>query len=219
MSDATTTPEATGPDLHKAIVRIVAGGIGEGVDRLMAVARSLEESEEPSDTTGPFTADPTLMAIVGWASEFPEFVRGVGDSASRMTYPITRVTGVALETAMYLAEITGVKAFVADLAEPAVRAWNEERERLTSVGTAEYARGRVLAAEAFERSVEGIVGLLSESDELADLVREQTLGVTGAAVQEIRETGAAADSLTEGIFRRILRREVRPIPPRPDEAE
>jgi hypothetical protein len=46
-------------------------------------------------------------------------------------------------------------------------------------------------------------------------VREQTLGITGSAVREIRETGAAADLLTERFFRRILGRETRPLPPKP----
>ena len=66
---------------------------------------------------------------------------------------------------------------------------------------------------AFQESTDGIVGLLSNSEELGDLVREQTLGVTGSAVQEVRETGAAADGLTEGVFRRIFRRDDRPLPP------
>jgi hypothetical protein len=70
----------------------------------------------------------------------------------------------------------------------------------------------VLSVQAFERSVDGIVGYLSESDELGELVREQTIGITGAAVQEIRETGAAADGLTEGIFRKLLGRDRRPLP-------
>ncbi|MGI9584775.1 MAG: hypothetical protein ACR2N7_04225, partial [Acidimicrobiia bacterium] len=99
--------------------------------------------------------------------------------------------------------------------EPMRTAFAEESERLTAVGTAEYARGRVLATYAFEQSVGGIVGLLSESEELGELVREQTLGITGSAVQEIRETGAAADGLTENIFRKVLGRSSRQLPPAP----
>ncbi|MDK1010175.1 MAG: hypothetical protein QGM48_03700, partial [Actinomycetota bacterium] len=62
---------------------------------------------------------------------------------------------------------------------------------------------------------DGIVGYLGESEELGELVREQTIGITGAAVQEIRETGAAADALTEGIFRRLLGRDRQTLPPAP----
>lgn len=201
-------------DIHKTVVRIVAGGIGEGIDRLMKVSAQLDETEvsEDSDLV-PFRADPRLMAMVGWMSELPEMTRGMRESADRVTYPVTRAAGVAYDTTAYLAQMTGITAFVDGLTAPLREALADEQDRLTAVGTAEYARGRVLATYAFERSVEGIVGLLSESEELGELVREQTIGITGSAVQEIRETGAAADGLTEGIFRRILRRDDRVLPP------
>jgi hypothetical protein len=176
--DAESTPmEVESPpraDLYTTLVRVVSGGIGEGIDRLLQVSAELDEaSVEPDGDLKPFVADANVMAA------------------------------------------TGVASFVEGFTAPVREALAEERERLTAVGTAEYARGRVLAVHAFEQSVEGIVGLLSESEELGELVREQTLGVTGSAVQEIRETGAAADGLTEGIFRRIFRREDRPLPPKP----
>lgn len=59
------------------------------------------------------------------------------------------------------------------------------------------------------------MGYIGESDELGELVREQTLGITGAAVREIRETGAAADGLTEGLFRKLLGKEKWAVPPLP----
>ncbi len=203
-------------NLHKAIVRVVAGGIGEGIDRLLKVSAELDEAEVDTNH-GPTSikAPPNVMALVGWASEFPEFVHGLGDASYRMTYPLARAAGVAIDTTAYLAEATGVASFIAGVTEPMRTALAEESERLSAVGTAEYARGRVLATYAFEQSVNGIVGLLSESDELGELVREQTLGITGSAVQEIRETGAAADSLTENIFRKLLGRSGRQLPPAP----
>lgn len=204
-------------DAYATIVRLVAGGIGEGIDRLLAMSNELDDADvAPSgELVGPIHADPTLMAAVGWVSELPRTITAVGTTSYRMAYPVIRVAGVAVDTAAYLAGITGVSAFVAGVTEPARTALAQERLRLSDVGTAEYARGRVLAVRAFESSVNGIVGLLSESEELGDLVREQTLGITGSAIQEIRETGAAADRLTEGIFRRLGRRPARQLPPRP----
>jgi len=201
-------------DMYKTLVRVVAGGIGESLDRLMDVSARLDDLDAEPDA-GPMLvdADPNVMAAVGWFSELPELAVGVVQSAKRMTYPVTRAAGVAIDTTAYVAELTGVAPFVAGLTEPTRIALAEEIERLTNVGTAEYARGRVLAVYAFQESTDGIVGLLSKSEELGDLVREQTLGVTGSAVQEVRETGAAADGLTEGVFRRIFRRDDRPLPP------
>lgn len=208
--------EAEQMDLHKAIVRIVSGGIGEGINRLLKVSAELDEAEvDVADGPTSIQAPSSVMALVGWASEFPEFVHGLGDASYRMAYPLARAAGVAIDTTAYLAEATGVSSFIAGVTEPMRTAFAEESERLTAVGTAEYARGRVLAVYAFEQSVEGMVSLLSESDELGELVREQTLGITGSAVQEIRETGAAADGLTENIFRKLLGRSSRQVPPAP----
>ena len=210
-----TTLEPRSPDVaYKTVVRVVSGGIGEALDRLMRVSEELDSLEQDPDA-GPMLvkADPNVMAFVGWMSELPNLVGGAAESAQRMAYPVLRTMGVAIDTTAYLAEVTGVAGFVAGLTEPARTAIAEERERLTNVGTAEYARGRVLSVYAFQRSTDGIVSLLSDSPELAELVREQTIGITGSAVQEIRETGAAADGLTEGVFRRLLRRPDRPLPP------
>jgi hypothetical protein len=202
---------------HKTVVRLIAGGIGEGFDRLMQLSNALEDSDtDPASTpVTPIHADPRLMAIVGWVSELPSQTRAVVSTTSKVMYPVTRAAGVAWDTGAYVARATGIASFVEGLTEPLLTAINEERERLASVGTAEYARGRVLAVQAFEQSVDGIMGYIGDSDELGDLVREQTLGITGSAVREIRETGAAADGLTEGIFRRLLGRDQRAVPPRP----
>ena len=204
-------------DLYSTLVRVLSGGIGEGIDRLMAVSAELDtdDVESSGGMVGPVTADPTMMALIGWASELPDTIRGLGESTYRMAYPVFRVTGVAVDTAAYVAETTGIASFVAGVTEPFRSAVAEERQRLADIGTAEYLRGRKLATFAFEQSIDGIVGLLSESEELGELVREQTLGVTGSAVQEIRETSAAADGLTEGLFRRLMRRPDRAVPPSP----
>ena len=71
------TPEVdTRPTIderHRVVVRLIAGGIGQGIDRLMAVSRDLDEADtDPVSTLPePIHADPTLMAIVGWVSELP----------------------------------------------------------------------------------------------------------------------------------------------------
>jgi hypothetical protein len=220
MTDSTTTElpkQPTGADRHRTIVRLVAGGLGEGIDRLMALSSALDEADVDPDSAdpGPIHADPTMMAVLGWVSEIPLQLKSISDSTSRATFPITRTAEVAWDTAAFVARATGVSAFVEGFTEPFLVAWQEERERLASVGTAEYARGRVLAVEAFEQTVGGVMGFIGQSEELGDLVREQTLGITGSAVREIRETGAAADGLTEGIFRRLLGRDARSVPPRP----
>jgi hypothetical protein len=220
MTDSETPPEVVDQpraDLYTTLVRVVVGGIGEGIDRLLAVSAELDDADvaAPGELVGPITADPTMMAAIGWTSELPRTIRSLGESTYRFAYPFVRMVGVAGETTAFVAEATGIAPFLAGLTQPLRTALADERERLADVGAAEYARGRVLATYAFEQSVDGIVSLLSDSEELGELVREQTLGVTGSAVQEIRETSAAADRLTEGIFRRLVRRPDRALPPTP----
>ncbi len=206
-----------GPELHKALVRLIAGGIGEGIDRITAITVELDAADQDPESveTAPLVTNPTAMTLVGWVSELPEQISSARSSVQRMAYPITRLLGVVYGTGAAVAEATGVAGFVASATEPTRVALAEELDRLAMVGTAEYARGRVLSMYAFERSIDGIVGYLGNSEEVGELVREQTLGITGAAVQEIRETGAAADGLTEGVFRKLLGRSMRPLPPTP----
>jgi hypothetical protein len=204
-------------DSYKTLVRVIAGGIGEGLDRLMKASAELDatEIEAVPDVVGPFAANPITMAIVGYAYELPEQVAAASTSALRRLSPITRFSRVVIDTGSVLAEATGVASFVADLTLPTRQALMEEFQRLGAVGSAEYSRGRVLAIETFTESVDGIIGYLGDSDQVGELIREQTLGVTGAAIQEIRETGAAADGLTEGIFRKVFRRDLMSLPPKP----
>jgi hypothetical protein len=220
MTDTPTDAVDSRPrdvDLHKTLVRLISGGVGEGIDRLKALTAELESADHDPESveTVPIATNPVAMTLVGWASEWPEQVNSACSSAQAMTYPLTQSFMVVYNTAAAVAEATGIAGIVSSLTAPTRRALAQELDRLSKVGTAEYARGRVLSVQAFERSVDGIVGYLSKSDELGELVREQTIGITGAAVQEIRETGAAADGLTEGIFRKLLGRDRRPLPPVP----
>jgi hypothetical protein len=154
------------------------------------------------------------MVLVGWVSEWPEQFNAM--SANLSESPLSRLLGVVYNTGAAIADATGLAGFVSSVTKPSRVALAEEIERLAHVGTAEYARGRVLAVQAFERSFDGIVGYMGESDEVTELVRQKTIGITGSAVQEIRETGAAADGLTEGVIRKLFGRTVRALPPMPE---
>ncbi len=216
-SDLAAVDGAPDVDLYQTLVRLVAGSIGEGLERLRTLAGELDAADDDPESVGVIdvTANPVAMALVGFISEAPTQLRSATSTTRRMLYPIEQLAGVALSTCAVVAEATGVTGFVASVTEPTRTAIGVEINRLTDVGTAEYARGRVLSFQVFERSVNGMIEYLGTSDELGDLVREQTLGVTGAAVQEIRETSAAVDGLTEGIFRKLLGRTIREMPPMP----
>ncbi len=196
-------------------MRIATGGVGEVVDRVRALAVELESADTDPDSVEavPLTTNRTAMVLVGWVSEWPEQINTM--SANLKETPLARLFGVVYNTGAAVAEATGAASFVSSVTEPGRAALAEEIDRLAKVGTAEYARGRVLAVQAFERSFDGFVGYMGDSEEVSDLVREQTIGITGSAVQEIRETGAAADGLTEGLLNRLRGRKPRTVPPLP----
>ncbi|MCL1598746.1 MAG: hypothetical protein M3094_06155, partial [Actinomycetia bacterium] len=173
------------------------------------------EVDTAPESAGPYATSPGVMTFLGMVYEAPDLVSRASTNVAAMLYPIARIAEVAIDTGAYVAEATGLAPFLSGLTQPTRESLVVEIERLSSVGTAEYARGRILATEVFTQSVDGIVGYLSESEEVGDLIREQTLGFAGGAVQEVRETGAAADGLTEGIFRRIFGREIAVLPPKP----
>jgi hypothetical protein len=221
MTDASSAtspappPQATDAEIHRAIVRIATGGIGEVLDRVRALAVELESADTDPDSAKavPLTTNRTAMVLVGWVSEWPEQFKTVASNVEQS--PLARLVGVAYNTGAAVAEATGVASFVSSVTEPSRVALADEIDRLAKVGTAEYARGRVLAVQVFEKSFDGIVGYMGDSEEVSELVRQQTLGITGSAVQEIRETGAAADGLTEGLLNKLRGRKPRPIPPIP----
>jgi len=208
--------QPTDAEIHRTIVQIATGGIGEMIDRVRALAIELESADTDPDSVEPvpLTTNRSAMVLVGWVSEWPEQLdaarSNLGDS------PLARLVGVVYNTGAAFAETTGIAGFVSSVTEPSRIALADEIERLAKVGTAEYARGRVLAVQAFEESFDAIVTYMGDSEEVGELVRQQTIGITGSAVQEIRETGAAADGLTEGVIHKLFRRKVQPLPPMPE---
>jgi hypothetical protein len=215
-SDISPSPKPTDAEIHRTIVRIATGGIGEILDRVRALAAELEmaDTDPESVSAVPLSTNHTAMVLVGWVTEWPEQFDTARSKLQETQ--LSRLVGVMYNTGAAIAEATGIAGFVSSVTEPGRVALAEEIDRLAKVGTAEYARGRVLAVQAFEQSFDGVVAYMGDSEEVSELVRQQTLGITGTAVQEMRETGAAADGLTEGVFRKLLRRSVRTVPPMPD---
>lgn len=134
-------------DLYKTLVRLVSGGVGEGLDRLKMLALELDTADQDPDSveTVPLATDPAAMVLIGWMSEWPDRAEAALSTGSQMSGPFAKLIGVAYGTGAALAEATGVAGFVAEVTAPARQALSEEIDRLSKVGTAEYARGRVFA--------------------------------------------------------------------------
>lgn len=210
-------PEATSEatdwaTAYTSIVRLGAGLVGTILDRADHAESSLPE--EPADRTPEPVADGDLLGSVvfGFAADLP-------DRIGRVTAAVTENTGPIRGVVSWGWRVTAASPIGWVMSKPvdAVRdRVDVEAERLAAIGRSEYAQGRVLFENVVDTAIDGMLDNVSESEALNELIRDQALGIGGAAIQEVRETGAAADSLTDTIVRKLLRRPPRPLPPMPD---
>ncbi len=84
------------------------------------------------------------------------------------------------------------------------------------LGRASEPTARLVARRAYLEAVDDFIGHLSQNDELASLVQEQSVGLATEFVDEVRERTVSADTLAESIVRRILKRPPRPALPPPE---
>jgi len=196
-------------DPYRSLVRLIAGGVSIGADRIQELD-TVSSNAVPSDEEFRSDWESVLAAFVGIAAEAPERVAGALGTARQLAAP---VGAIAKPVASAMAT-TFVGRVVASLGESAAG----EAGRLAALGRTEIGRGRELATAIYGETVDSLIGDLSGRDALDELVADQAMGVTRGAVQEVRETGAAADWLTESIFRGVFRRPRRPVPPRPADA-
>ena len=198
-------------DAYGAVVRLVAGGAGYGLDQL----KQLEQNLEPSDSaeTGEVHADwgSAAALVVGFVADLPDRLERGRSSLESVSAPL----GSLGRPLWRVVSVTALGRVVEGSIEATRDIVDAEVRRLVELGRIEYANGRVLASAVLNEGIDAMLDAVSDSDSLSALVREQTMGVTGGAVREVRETGAAADGLTEEIFRRLLRRPRRAFPPRP----
>jgi len=201
-------------DAYHAIVRLAAGAAGFGLEHL----RTLEEGMEPSDVDTDHLLEDlgvdwatAVALLVGFVSDMPDRVGRSARSVAATTEPVWKLAAPVWR----VAAATPVGWIGGRAASTAGQAVRNEAERLVKLGRVEYATGVQLAAEVMDQTTNAFIDYLSASPALADLVSEQAMGVTGGAVREVRETGAAADGVTESLLRRVLRRPPRTAPPRP----
>jgi len=199
-------------DPYRAVVRLIAGGVSLGAEGLRAAdAAAGAEEGSAADAVGfSATLESATALIVGVAVETPDRIVSLFDTADRVMAPVR----TAARPVVGALRQSFVGRVVGELGTNTAA----EAARLAAVGRAEINQGRRLAITAYNEAVDGFIEQLSGRQSLDDLVSDQTLGVGKGAVEEVRETGAAADWLSESMFRRVLRRPPRSMPPKPSPA-
>lgn len=201
-------------DAYRAVVRLAAGAAGFSLDHLRKLEEGMGPSEDDADILNEdLGADwaTAVALLVGFVSDLPDRVGRSARSVAETTAPVRKLA----EPLWRFAAATPVGWVTGSAASAAGEAVRSEAERLVKLGKVEYATGVQLAAEVMDQTTNAFIDYLSASPALADLVSEQAMGVTGGAVREVRETGAAADGITESFLRRVLKRPPRTTPPRP----
>lgn len=206
MTELATQREEWSP--YAAVVRLLAGAIGFGLEQLQRIEGELADRDVVLEAPALEADWGTAGALfVGFVADLPDRVTRSADTLSRAAAPVRS----AAEPVGRLLSRTALGAVMSELRGT----FAAEGERLAAIGRSEYLRGRVVAESVAGQGVDAVVEYLGDSDAVDDFVHEQAFGVGRGAVQEVRETGAAADGLSEAMFRRLLRREPRRLPPEP----
>lgn len=90
-----------------------------------------------------------------------------------------------------------------------------EVDRWLERSRTEARHSRALARVALEETVERSLEELAHNPDIRDLVLEQSTGLAGDVIEEVRERSASADTLVEGWVRRLLMRPPRKSPQEP----
>ncbi len=199
---------------YSSAVRVAAGVVGVLADRAHEAANSApaHDREESPAVEGLSTqSDVPGMVLFGLAADLPT-------RFGRMTASIGDNTGFVRDIVGYGWRVTTnspVGWLMSKPIEAVLQRVEAEAGRLSEIGRSEVAQGKALVETVVDSTIDGVLDNVSESDALNELIREQAFGITDSAIQEVRETGAAADNLTDSAIRKILRREPRALPPRP----
>ncbi len=84
-----------------------------------------------------------------------------------------------------------------------------EIARWIELGRAEEPRSQALAQVALDDTLDIALGIMAENPEVRDLVMQQSSGLAGEVVDEMRERAVSADTLVEAVIHRLFRR---PLP-------
>jgi hypothetical protein len=244
MSDAVTTPErsqtnaAVQPmqpaqpaalpapaqaaddfDVTLALMRLLVGAALVGGETLRARLRQWESelpTSAPANEMPPGTVRGLVRhAMLGMLFETEQRVgRGLSTAAYRSGVATRFLLGAMARTLQW-EPLDPVRWRVDDLLTQGM----ETVRRWTAAGELEEEQARWLARKALPGALDEFLDVLTKNPEVRALVEEQSVGLAGAAVNEVRERTVSADVLAERLVHGLLRRPVEngsppPTPPR-----
>jgi hypothetical protein len=88
-------------------------------------------------------------------------------------------------------------------------------DRWVKLGRAEAQRSRELTGTVLETTVDNSIDFVTTSPQVREVIRETSSGLGSEAADALRGRSVSADTIAEGLARRIFRRSPREYPPEP----
>ena len=212
---ATPAPEF---DRVQAITRFLVGGVLEGTDEFAkrlelweAYLRELLPDASP-DLSEASARELLRYGLVGFIFESE-------DSGRILLQKLWKVPGGMAKTAVRPSKSLANSRFtrplrrrldrMADRGEKQIMRWIERGHR-------EEPLSRNLARLGIQEITDEFINQLAQNEEVKELVQEQSMGLAGEAVDQVRERTFSADTLVERIARALTRRPPRLEPPLAD---
>ncbi|MBE2223493.1 MAG: hypothetical protein IAF02_18275 [Anaerolineae bacterium] len=224
MTDVDTAVSITDdPEFDKlqAFTRFVVGGALEGVDEFTQRLELWEayirgEMPEPSpDLSEASERDLIRYGLIGFIFESEDTGRKILKSLLKVPGGVAR-TAVRPTKSVANSRFTGPIRRrldrMADRGESQILRWIER-------GHAEEPLSRNLARLGVQEITDEFINQLAQNEEVKELVQEQSMGLAGEAVDQVRERTFSADTLVERIARAVTRRSPRLEPPMADLSE
>lgn len=213
-----TIPDEPDFDKLHAATRFLVGvaieGTNEFTQRLQLWQDYLREEmpEISSDLSDASEQDLLRYAVIGFIFESEDSGRSILKKLLKVPGGVAR-TAVRPTKSLANSRLTGPFRRridrMADRGEDRLMRWIQR-------GYDEEPISRNLARLGVQEITDEFINLLAENEEVKSLVQEQSMGLAGEAVDQVRERTFSADTLVERIARAVTRRNPRLEPPMAD---
>lgn len=211
------TPQAIDEHVNqdlKILLRLLVGTAVEGSDEFKRRARLWQaemNASDPSrmvisleDETEASRLRYTLVGLLFQALDSGYKSLSLLDKVSSQAYTIFSHMFAPLTKSRLWQPVQGRYDFYGEKGESIVNSW-------TSIGRREEQLSRALVRQqAYDEIVNDVIDYLAQKPEVRDLVQQQSVGMAGELVDDLRERSSEFDSLLEERVNALLRRKRNP---------
>lgn len=208
--DATQFQPTTESDNVTTFTRLLVGAGIEGFDQLLERLQEIEKQLliAPVNSEPASDFDKARQTVIGLMFVTQAWMReGLAKLGTQLDdFSKTAKERYQVDIEPYLANLPFY-----DRIEEQLQNLEQEIDHWQRIGALEEQRGRAMAQATYFRIVDEVIDYLAEKPEITQLIQQQSIGVVGGVMDDVRTVSAQADNLTERIARGILRRRQRQL--------